>query len=207
MARNKRINLLASLTKGCDTVLDIGTDHGLVLKAAFDAGYIQQAIAADIKEKPLNQAKKNLKKYSVSYHVSDGFKAINEPFDCAIIAGMGSYTMCDILDHAPKCEVTYILQPNDKHNILRSYLASHDFIITDEHVVLDGFYYVVIVAKKGQMTLSDKDTYLGPVLQHKVAAKPYYRRKLKALIDIINKADETKKETLKSLITYLKSVL
>ena len=55
----KRIDFLASLTKGYQNVIDIGTDHGLVLKKAFEKGYIKSAIATDINPKPLNSARIN----------------------------------------------------------------------------------------------------------------------------------------------------
>ena len=73
-----RIDLIVSLTKGYDTVLDIGTDHGLVLKKALDLGYIKKGIASDINKEPLNQAKENLSSYPVSFYLSDGFKNIRK---------------------------------------------------------------------------------------------------------------------------------
>ncbi len=42
MARNKRISFLAELTKGFKTVLDIGTDHGLVLLEAFKKAILKK---------------------------------------------------------------------------------------------------------------------------------------------------------------------
>ncbi len=207
MARSKRINLLASLTKGYDTVLDIGTDHGLVLKKAFDQGFIKKAIAADIKESPLLAAKKNLAGYNVDFVLSDGFNNIKQSFDLAIIAGMGAYTIEDIMSHAPLHDAYFVLQANDRHAYLRTYLTTHGYMITDEYIVFDGFYYVIIVFKKGHMTCSDKDAYLGPILQHKNEAKPYYEYKLKTLINIIDHVDAVKKKTLNTKIEYLKSVL
>lgn len=44
MARNKRIKYLAELTKGYDRVLDIGTDHGLVLLEAFKKDILNQLL-------------------------------------------------------------------------------------------------------------------------------------------------------------------
>ena len=207
MARSKRIQFLATLTKGYDTVLDVGTDHGFVLKEALDKGFIKKGIASDIKEGPLNQAKENLVDYPVEFVLSDGFKNIKNHYDLAIIAGMGAFTMNDILDEATHHDVVYLLQANDRHEILRRYLSEHDFKIVDEYVLYDGFYYVIIKAQRGQMKLSEKEIYLGPVLQHKHEAKPYYLQKLETLKEIVEKADETKKETLETLIGYLNSVL
>ena len=108
MARSKRIQYIAELSKGYNRVLDIGTDHGFVLEIAFDNHWIKSAIATDLREKPLNQAKKHLKDYPVEYVISDGFEKVTQDFDLAIIAGMGSYLICDILDKAPVGDLSLI---------------------------------------------------------------------------------------------------
>ena len=207
MARSKRIQFLASLAKGYDTVLDIGTDHGFVLQEAFDQGWIKKGIAADINEGPLNQAKENLKGYPVTFVLSDGFQSIKDTYDLAIIAGMGAYTIGEIMNHASHDEAIYLLQANDKQEILRDYLNTHGFQIIDEYIVDDGFYYVIMMVKKGEMKLSPRDIYLGPILKEKPEAKAYYKRKLYTLENIVNQADEDKKSSLEVLIGYLKSVL
>lgn len=200
MARNKRINFLATLTEGYNKVLDIGTDHGLVLKRAFDEGYIKEAIAADLREKPLMQAMKNLKNYPVKYIISDGFLAIKEPFDLAIIAGMGSHLITEILNNAPKQDEHYLLQANEKIDVLRSYLTSHNFEIIDEYLLYDKFYYVILKVKVGTQTLSLEDIYLGPILKDKPEALDYYRHKAHHIEKIIPKADEKRREELKKML-------
>ena len=51
---------------------------------------------------------------------------------------MGVYTIMDILSKAPQAE--YLLQPNDKHEILRDYLSK---IISNYwwHITFDKFLY------------------------------------------------------------------
>ncbi|MDX9691079.1 MAG: class I SAM-dependent methyltransferase [Acholeplasmataceae bacterium] len=205
MARNKRITFLADLTKGYPCVLDIGTDHGLVLKKAFDQGYIQHAIASDINEEPLNQAKRNLKNYPVHYVTSDGFLAINKPYDLVIIAGMGAYLICDILEHAPKDDVDYILQANDKIEILRKYLMDNQFMITDEYVIHDKFHYVILKVKRGFMELSLDELYLGPILKGKDEAKPYYQIKANQIEKILPQADPKRQEELLKMLKIYKN--
>lgn len=199
MARNKRIKFLSELTKGYDRVLDIGTDHGLVLLEAFKSGYIKSAIASDLREEPLKSAMRNLDKYPVEFVVSDGFEKVKSDFDLAIIAGMGAYLIKDILNLAPK-DKTYILQANDNHDILRAYLADHGFEIVDEYIIHDKFYYIMMVVKKGHMTLLEADLYLGPKLKYKVEARPFYENKIKQYKKIYPKADEMRKQTLLRLI-------
>ena len=199
MARSKRIDFLAELTKGYDVVLDIGTDHGLVLKKAFEKGYIKKAIASDLRQEPLNQAKANLEKYPVSFVLSDGFKDIDESFDLGIIAGMGAYLITEILEHAPK-QKTYVLQANDKQEVLRAFLSESGFEIIDEFVIHDKFYYIIMIIKAGQVDLLEDDLYLGPKLKYKPEAKAYYHQKIKQYQKIINHADEERQKELLKLI-------
>lgn len=176
MIKNKRLNFIVSLfDKKYDTLLDIGTDHGYLIKKAFDNNKISKAIATDINGLPLNNAKGNLKGYNVKYILTDGFKDINDSFDLVVIAGMGGSQITNILSNAPKDNrIKYILQPNNKADNLRKYLSENDFKIIDEHIIFDKHYYVILEVVKGKMDLNDKDYYLGPILKMKKESIKYY---------------------------------
>jgi len=206
MVRSKRILFLAELTKGYHSVLDIGTDHGFVLEKAFEKGYIQKGIASDLREQPLKSAKNNLKNYPVTFVISDGFLAIKDDYDLAIIAGMGAHLIKDIMNHAPKRDITYILQPNDKIDILREYLMNHGFSIIDEYLVKDKFYYVVLKVKRGQSKLSPEDIILGPVLRHKPESRQFYDHKLLQIDKIYENADEKRREELDAMRKIYKNI-
>ena len=45
-------------------------------------------------------------------------------------------------------------------------------MIIDETVVFERFYYVIFTLIHKQDTLSEKDIYLGPLLQHKKRSSP-----------------------------------
>lgn len=199
----KRIDFLASLTKGYQKIIDIGTDHGLVLKKAFDQGYIKSAIATDINPLPLNSARINLSGYPVHFVVTDGFKNLNDDFELAIIAGMGSYTIIDILEDAPTNK-TYILQSNDKVEILRSYLTKHNFKISDEWIIFDKFYYVIIKAESGNEILTEEDIFLGPILKTKPERINYYQSMIKRLELILKSCDDETKVVILKKINWLK---
>ena len=55
----KRIDFIASLLQGYEVAMDIGSDHGLVLKEALEQGYIKRGIATDNKVGPLNASPRN----------------------------------------------------------------------------------------------------------------------------------------------------
>lgn len=185
---NKRLDFLAECLIGYERILDIGCDHGLVIKKAIDQGFIQSAIAADIGEKPLNQAKKNLLGYPVEFVVSNGFESINSDYDVVVIAGMGVYTIIDILSQKHQ-SANYILQANDKYEILRKFLFDQGYRIVDEHVVFDKFFYVIIKVVKGDDQYMEEDLYVGPILKTKPEAKPYYTYQINRIKKLIKHAD------------------
>jgi tRNA (adenine22-N1)-methyltransferase len=208
MARSERIRFLASLLKGFETVLDVGSDHGLVLKEAILTHGVTHGIASDIRKQPLMQAQKNLKGLPVTFVLSDGFKAIKDPFDCAVIAGMGAYLMTEIMQEAPLKEaVTYLLQANEKIDVLRRYLSQNGFRITDEHVIFDGRYYVILVVKRGTSLLTEEDIILGPILKAKASSIPYYQFRSKVLKKIMATADEETKTRLTSIFTLFQDAI
>jgi tRNA (adenine22-N1)-methyltransferase len=196
MVRNKRILFLSSLLKGYDTALDMGSDHGYVLEEAFKKGYIKKGITSDVREMPLQQSLKTLKNYPVQGILSDGFLAINESFDACVIAGMGAYLISDIMTHAPLHDAIYILQPNDKYGHLRKRLEGLNFKIVDEYIVYDKFYYIIMKVERGVMHLTEEDLILGPYLKDKQEALPYYQKRLNMIEQIMNQADDLRKNEL-----------
>lgn len=198
MVRNKRIIFLASLLKDFNTVLDIGSDHGYVLEEAFKNGYIKKGIASDVRKMPLERSLKTLENYPTKGILSDGFLAIDDTFDAAVIAGMGAQLISDIMAFAPLHEATYILQANDKYELLRRNLNHMNFKIIDEYMVCDKFYYVIIIVRRGKEELSEEDFILGPILKTKDHAMPYYKKRLEVLIDIMKQADSKRKEELQA---------
>lgn len=201
MARSKRIQWLARMIEGAHTVLDIGTDHGWVLKEAFENGWIQKAIASDINEQPLRRARKNLKDHPVTFVSSDGFSQIKDPFDAVVIAGMGSFLIGQILRMAPKdAHIRYILQANDKIPYLRQFLVDHGFEIIDEEVLFEKHHYVAIIAKRGHMDLSQEDLLLGPLLKQKPESKAYYAYKAEQIRKIYHKTDQKRQEAFDKML-------
>ncbi len=207
MAKNKRISFLASRLKGYPKVLDIGTDHGYVLKEAFDHGFIKEAIASDLREQPLKSAMKNLENYPVTFILSDGFLNIKDTFDLALIAGMGAHLITEIMRHAPKGDEVFLLQPNDKHEIVREYLLHHEWNITDEWVIHDKFYYVIMEVKRGHMSLTNDELITGPILKHKAEAKDYYQFKLTQINQIIDQAKGSSRKSLEQRREIYQNVL
>ncbi|MGA0447824.1 MAG: tRNA (adenine(22)-N(1))-methyltransferase TrmK [Candidatus Phytoplasma pyri] len=136
------ITLIRSSSKNYEKVLDIGTDHGLVLKKAFELRNIKKGIASDNKFKPLMQAKKNLKKYHVNFYLSDGFDNIKEEFDLALICGMGVLNIIKILSKAPDKSKHFLLGPQGKIEYLLFWLEKNNFEIIEKYQIFDKFNYL-----------------------------------------------------------------
>jgi tRNA (adenine22-N1)-methyltransferase len=206
MARNNRLFALAESIKGYHRVLDIGCDHGLVLKYALDSKYIQSGIASDIASKPLESAKSNLETYPVSFVLSDGFKQINETFDVVIIAGLGGHTIIDILKDAPSFDFDLVLMPHDRLDQVRHYLSMNHYGIISERIVFDKHYYTIFHINKRKMNLSEKEMYTGKhvIFDHNACA--YFSLQHKKHQILALKADHEKALLFHKIAQYYKEV-
>src|SRR5690554_3511587 len=196
MIKNKRLDFIANLIdKNTNILLDIGTDHGYLIKKAFDNNKIKHAIATDINELPLNNAKNNLTNYEVDFVLTDGFKGVKQSFDLVVIAGMGGNLISNILKDAPNNkDIKYILQANNKNDKLRIFLTENNFKITNEHIIEDKHYYVIMEVVRGEMNLNTNDCYLGPILKTKKESIKYYKHLYKWYNTIIQKNGLTEGE-------------
>ncbi|MDV3143923.1 MAG: tRNA (adenine(22)-N(1))-methyltransferase TrmK, partial [Candidatus Phytoplasma australasiaticum] len=133
----KRILFISQLIKGYNIVLDIGSDHGLVLKNCFDLNYIKKGIVSDNKKKPLLKSFQQLKNYPVSFYLSDGFDNIKEDFDLSVICGMGPYTISSILEKIPIIfqKKHFLLGPQGNINYLIKFLYRNNFCILRKYCV------------------------------------------------------------------------
>ncbi|HLT00230.1 MAG TPA: class I SAM-dependent methyltransferase [Acholeplasma sp.] len=200
----KRIDFIVELIKGYDTVADIGTDHGLVLKKALDLGYIKYGLATDINPGPLKSSQKTLTGYPVEFYLSDGFKGLNKPFDLAVITGMGAYLIADIMEHAPNSG-EFLLGAHDNIEFLRGFLANNNYEITDEFVVLDKFYYVFLKVRRGQMTLTDENLYTGVYLTSKFQSIQYFKHQMEHFERLKEKAKGENQVKYEKIFTYFKN--
>jgi tRNA (adenine22-N1)-methyltransferase len=206
-----RIETLSRLTRGINTLLDIGTDHGFVIIDAIQNGFIQRAIACDINPMPLDNARQNIEAKQltdlVDFQLTNGFIGIHQPFDGVLIAGMGMHLIKDILNQTHPSAKRYILQANNHVDQLRQYLAQHHYRIIDEATVYEKFHYVILVCEKGEMTLDAKDIFVGPILKSKKYALPFYKHQLAIWVRNYDKATGQKQAKLALEIAYLREII
>lgn len=146
---SKRLTMILGLVQPCHVLADIGTDHGYLALEALQTKVTQRVIAADVRSGPLKQAQKTFAEANVfenvSYVLSDGLREVPDPVDCAVIGGMGADVILKIITqdlNRFRCIPQIIVQANTKHPLLRARMAELGFEMRDEHIVLDGFYYI-----------------------------------------------------------------
>ena len=98
-----RLKTIVSMIEECDSVVDVGTDHGYVPIYLVKNGVIKTAIASDINRGPVEKARKNVHLNNVSEQIScrlgSGLSTVNRgEAQIAIIAGMGGNLIRDILE-------------------------------------------------------------------------------------------------------------
>lgn len=149
---------------------DIGTDHAYLPVWLLLHGRISHAIAADLREGPLNSARETVKQYGVlgqvSFRLCNGLADIApEEVDTIAIAGMGGETIASILEAAPWTREgkLLLLQPMTSFPDLRLWLQKNGYYIERETIAREGQrLYSCLAVRSGQMdALSPAELWVG----------------------------------------------
>ena len=166
---SERLRLIASMVPQGKSVCDVGTDHGYLPAALCLSGKYKSVAATDIREKPLENARKNLEKLgvkNVKLILCDGLQGVSEDeAETVIIAGMGGDVISGIIDRCPfKERSVFILQPMTAAPVLREYLAKNGFYAEKEIAVTENrkTYSVMLYRFDGKKrTLSPSQKRIG----------------------------------------------
>ena len=181
MELSKRLKRIAEHVDKCESVADIGTDHGYIPIYLVKEGICKKAIASDINKGPIEKAKVN-----VAFEgVSDKVKWLLGPglnplkvgeVNGVILAGMGGNLTRDILladmDKVKKYDFI-ILQPAQNPEVLREFLYKNDYEIIDEDLIKDeGRFYELFKVKYNEnsekLVFEDELEYeVSPLLREK----------------------------------------
>jgi len=160
------------LSKQSQKIIDVGCDHALLDIYLLQNNSNLKIVASDNKEQPLENAKKNILKYSflnkIEVCLKEGIENIDKKIDTIVISGMGEETIIDILEKDKK-ELEHvnrlIISSNNKYYDLRKKITSLGFIISYERIVFeDNKYYVIIEFVKGNKKYSNMELFMGPIL-------------------------------------------
>ena len=193
---SKRLLAIAQcVPEGC-RVIDIGTDHAWLPIHLLRNKVVYQAIGVDQAEAPLQQAKRHRNKANISseqlqLYQSNGLDTIPvRNGDVVTIAGMGGRSIIDIVSHpiTKECSLL-ILQPNRNAAELRHFVSANGWRIDNEKIVFENNqFYPIICVSKGALTLTDKQCWLGPILQRE--RPPAYVNWLHAQLNVLQTVEQ-----------------
>jgi len=142
-----RLEKILSVVPQCDTLADVGCDHGYVGIEALIRGIARRVVFCDVSMPSLQKARDNCPeplKTHAEFVCRDGLGDIE--CDCAVIAGMGGLEIISVLNAAEHLPETLVLQPMRNQEDVRKWLEKRCKILTDEKFS-DGKYYDLIVAE------------------------------------------------------------
>ena len=214
-ARLKKIGDLAPANSFC---LDIGCDHALLDIYLVHKNKNIKAVASDIAEGPLEQAKENIKRErlekEIEVRLGDGLSTYSKEIDTIIISGMGGRNIIGICKKNLKILKnidTLIISPNNYQEDVKRYLCKNGFYIENEEFVKDKkFIYQIIIFKKGKRKYTNIEYFFGPVFLVKkgVLFREYYEREMKSreiLLTILPGKYKLKKKRIKKEIEMIKN--
>ncbi len=166
---SRRLDEIINMIDECDSLADIGTDHGYLAIKAIKTCKVKRAIASDINKGPLMKARKNIEKYNINENIEcrlgSGLETLNVgEVDCIVIAGMGGNLIRDILlksSEIAKSTTQVILQPTQNPEILRKFLVENGYKILEENICIDNniFYEMIKVIYDGVERKCDEISY------------------------------------------------
>lgn len=163
MQLSKRLQAIADMISVCDTLADVGTDHGYIPIYAVERQIAKKAIAMDINRGPIKRAASHIAEHGLEAYIEtrccDGVAALKKgEADCVVIAGMGGGLMQKILSEGQEVLIDVkelILQPQSEIGKFRCFLAENGYAIVKEAMVLeDGKFYPMMKVVHGRMEMT-----------------------------------------------------
>lgn len=171
---SERLKAVTDLITPCETMADVGCDHGYTSIYILQNNLAKKVIATDVNKGPIKKAIQNIKNYGfedkAEVRLSDGLdKYAPSEVQGIVISGMGGNLIVDILDKGRAVLENVeqlILQPQSDIARVRHFLQDNGFcIISEAFVKEDRKFYPMMKAVKGTMNW-DKEVYFiyGKVL-------------------------------------------
>ena len=154
-----RLRTVAGLVPRQARFADVGTDHAYLPIWLLQRGWISEAIVSDLRQGPLERAKRNAERYgltgSMSFRLGDGLAPIApDEVDVIAMAGMGGESIVEILAATPWMRWgshRLILQPMSALDELRRWLCLNGYCIEEELLCQDERLYTILSVTAGEM--------------------------------------------------------
>ncbi len=160
MVLNGRLKLIYDMIPQCRILSDIGTDHAYIPAYALLNNKCQKALACDLRQGPIERARRTRKKYNLEnkmeLRLGSGLEPIEEhEADVIIMAGMGSFLIEELIEQSIKKTQSanyLLLQPMTGQEKIRPFLWNKGFEVVDEGLINEGkrIYQVILVRYKGK---------------------------------------------------------
>ena len=144
MKINSRLKKIGDLVEANSFCLDVGCDHALLDIYLVSKKKNIQAVASDIAEGPLEQAKNNIKRErledKIETRLGSGLKTYTDEINTVIISGMGGRNIIGICKEDLKILKkidTLIISPNNYQDDVKRFLTKNGFYIENEEFVKD----------------------------------------------------------------------
>lgn len=167
-----RLAAVAAHVLDGEVLADIGTDHAYLPAHLVEAGRIPRAIAGDLLPGPLDAARITVTDAGltdrIELRLGSGLRVLTPgEAACASICGMGGGLIAEILADGPTEGIRrLVLQPMAGEERLREWLADNGWRLIAEELLEDaGRLYLILVAERGEMRLSEGERLMGPLLR------------------------------------------
>lgn len=153
MKRTKRLQTVCGQLSPCDTLADVGCDHGYCTLYALEHGLCRRAVISDISRSSLRKAEELLSSYIAEGRVESvccaGLSQV--PCDCdqVLIAGMGGEEIVKILEGGFLPQ-GLVLQPMKNTEKVRAFLLEKGYSLVRDFLFYDGpKHYDLLRAERG----------------------------------------------------------
>lgn len=189
MQLDSRLSAVAGLVRKNMKFADIGTDHAYLPVYLIEKGIIENAIAADLRKGPLENARETVEAHNLTENIElrlsdglDNFKdgEVNE----IAVAGMGGLLISQFVERTQwlkNGDIHLILQPMTHEEELRKALFDNGFIIDNEVVAedTDKLYIIISAYYYGDTTAyTDLDLIVGRLPQNNDSLSKKYLAKI-----------------------------
>lgn len=190
MKINARLKKIGDLVEANSFCLDVGCDHALLDIYLVRQNRNIKAVASDIAQGPVEQAKNNIKREhlenEIEVRLGEGLSTYTDNINTVIISGMGGRNIIGIcknnLNIFKKVD-TYIISPNNYQEDVKRFFCKNGYYIQNEEFVKDKrFIYQIIIFKKGKRRYTKKEYFFGPVflIKNGHLFREYYLREMKS---------------------------
>jgi len=197
-----RLQAIAGMVK-YPSMVDIGTDHGLLPIYMAQQGLISCALATDLNFGPLERARKNIIAAKltncIKTQLCNGLDDVNSlEYETCVIAGMGGGLIIDILQQNMVAAHRFkqiLLSPQRDVADVRRFLHQNRFCIDNEELIEEKgkFYNIMDVSSGSEAPYDEKGYVFGKILLQKESE--VFRNFVNAEVDKVKKIkrDEVEK--------------